>query len=142
MKSLYSFILLLIISSITLNAQEYGKIYSADEANILFGDVLHVTKINKDDLMNLSKASTDVMLFQFISNECYIFNETKTKVFGEERSITTPQTFYVYSTSKVKELIEKADSDMLYLEKRERHLTISGGNYTLEKAVDCPPFCN
>ena len=70
-------------------------------------------------------------------------------ILDDNRNVLTPigvhvsnaEVFSVYSLSVIQQLISDGGSSVTFVEKRENVLTITNGNYTLEYAYLCPPFC-
>ena len=122
-----------------------GVIYTADEANEKFGEVIKTSVISKSSLLKLAENYGKYLMFGFTDNECGIYDRYKSLLFGFTNSDKL-DVYYVYSTSVILELLNQGDakengSDEVYFEQREKTVTITYNGVTVENAFMCPPYC-
>ena len=135
------FFTVLVVTLISFYACPQGKILSKEEANKLFGTVLVSKEMPSSTLMSLANKSTKVIMFNVIDNNIYIMDKNRKVLLPEGFAVSSSQEFHVFSTSIVHELLSNGNNPVTYIEKRKDVLTITNGNYTLEFAILCPPFC-
>jgi len=137
-KSLFAFF---VIALISMYVYPQGKIISKEEANKLFGPVLVSKEIPSSTLKSLISQSAKVIMFNIMNNDVYILGDSRKVLLPAGLTINSSEVFHVYSTSIVHELLSNGSGPMTYIEKREKVLTITNGNFTLEYSIICPPFC-
>ncbi|MCX6152243.1 MAG: hypothetical protein NTX22_17085 [Ignavibacteriales bacterium] len=125
----------------SLNAQEYGRIYTKTEANALYGNVLVSIEISSAELNGYMFQTKDYLMFNIIDGELIILdNERKSlRPVGEQYSLS--MVFKVYSISKMQELLNQGKEKIVKLEARENVISITNGDFTLEFSGNCPPVC-
>jgi hypothetical protein len=139
MKKLFVVIAILILSSVQVYTQ--GKIISKEDAEQLFGPVRISKEIPTENLKQYITRSVDVVMFKIMNNDLYILDNKRNALLPDGITINNAEVFSMYSISVVQELISNGNSTITYIEKRKEVLTITNGNYTLEYAYLCPPFC-
>ena len=139
------FMLLSILFLMTINqsfSQEYGKIFSKNEADKLFGVVYKSQNIKKDVLISALQNTSKVVMFKLENNFLTILGDEREVLFSSGSFTDKNQVFRLFSKSKVEELLRLGNDDNCFVEDRERVLTVTNGDYTLEVSVPCPPTCN
>lgn len=128
-----------------------GKIFSRDEANIIFGKVKTSLTINVDELNAAIDKGNQYILFTIKDGQIVIRNEKKQHLSNERVNLRQDETLYIYSKSMVKELLKakrsslslaKSTAAAVAVEVRDGVLTLSYADATLEYATICPPFCD
>ncbi|MCB9211018.1 MAG: hypothetical protein H6610_08640 [Ignavibacteriales bacterium] len=139
------FMLLSILFLMTINqsfSQEYGKIFSKTEADKLFGVVYKSQNIKKDVLISALQNTSKVVMFKLENNFLTILGDEREVLFSSGSFTDKNQVFRLFSKSKVEELLRLGNDVNCFVEDRERVLTVTNGDYTLEVSVPCPPTCN
>ncbi|MCB0731551.1 MAG: hypothetical protein KDC88_11000 [Ignavibacteriae bacterium] len=139
------FMLLSILFLMTINqsfSQEYGKIFSKNEADKLFGVVYKSQNIKKDVLISALQNTSKVVMFKLENNFLTILGDEREVLFSSGSFTDKNQVFRLFSKSKVEELLRLGNDVNCFVEDRERVLTVTNGDYTLEVSVPCPPTCN
>ncbi len=143
MKNLKSiFILSYILFTLQSNIYSQGKIFTKDEANKLFGTVKYSIQIDQAKLSGLVSKANQKIMFAIVNKKLFVRDNKKEIFYSEGNEDLTNVIFHVYSTSIVNELLSKENNDVIYIEQRDSVLTITSGNYTLEKSDGCPPVCD
>lgn len=119
---------------------EYGKIISAETAMEEFGPVLNKVEINSDELLNLVAESEKTIMFQ-LKDSLLIADQERKAIFPVNGKVTQNDTFVVYYTLKVEELLKSGGEPITYIERRKEKVTVSNGNSVLEYGTWCPPIC-
>jgi len=141
-KSIFIVVLFASLFSSTVFSQEVGKIFDRNEADKLYGPVLEKVVINVDELKTLLLSTSDKVMFRLENNKYTILGDRRNLLYYSDKFVESNQVFHMYSKSKVLELIKKGNEKTIALEKRKGVFSISAGNYTLEAALPCPPFCD
>ncbi|MBV6512355.1 MAG: hypothetical protein FMNOHCHN_01852 [Ignavibacteriaceae bacterium] len=133
-----------------------GQIISAEQADRMFGPVIHSHTFNKKMLMNITKNISDVLLFNLIDGQLVILDGQRNPIHPRNFQVSPDQEFHMYDVRKINELMNLTNAKTITIEIRERGvltLTTSDGNYgnnrsgiesnawTLEFAILCPPYC-
>lgn len=118
----------------------YGELLSVDEANNVFGPVFVKVEIPTDTLRNFTSKSGELMMFR-LKESLIIADQNRIAIYPPDAKISEKDTFTVYHTSKVLELINIGKSSQTFVEQRDEKLTITNGIQTLEFGAWCPPYC-
>ncbi|OGU59222.1 MAG: hypothetical protein A2V66_11390 [Ignavibacteria bacterium RBG_13_36_8] len=118
-----------------------GKIYTKTEANSLYGSVLQSVNIDTKVLKSALDRVGDYVMFKIKDGKLVLTNEYKASLTSEYVNITSDETMYLYSKSKVLELLNSSGQPVTTVELRSEVLTITNGATTLEFAALCPPIC-
>lgn len=118
-----------------------GKLYTKAEADQLYGPVKQSISINTSTLTNLAAKTPDYILFNVINNSLYVLNSSRAVLQGPATAVSSSQVFKLFSVSMVKQLIQQGQSTTTSIELRANVLTVTNGDYTLEDALSCPPWC-
>lgn len=136
MKKLLLFFILL-----TIQLFSQGKILSKENADQLFGPVLMSKEIPTETLKMYSNQSFNVIMFKLMNNDLYILDNNRNALLPLGATINSTEVFSMYSVAIVQQLLSDGNSPFTTVEKRKDVLTITNGEYTLEFAGLCPPYC-
>jgi hypothetical protein len=139
MKNLLFAFFVLTLFSTQLYSQ--GKIISKQEADELFGEVLISKEIPTSTLLSLTENSVNIIMFKIIGNDVYILGDNRKVLLPEGKVVSDAETFSVYASAIVQELLTQGKAQITFVEQRNDVLTITNGNFTLEYSLKCPPFC-
>ena len=142
-----SFIALLLLSCSPTN--QVGKLYSPEEANKLFGNVLYSADINTNTLAALIKKTDKSIMFGLINKQLIILDNKRHLLYPEKADFKETDVFTVYSTAVLNELLETGklnkqtdgDAETVSVEQRREVLSVSSDAQTLETGNKCPPYC-
>lgn len=118
-----------------------GKIISKESADKLFGPVLISVKVPTENLKSLITQSSKVVMFKIINNNVYVLDDKRNVLSPSGLSVSSSDVFSVYAVSVVQELLNDGGSSVTFVEQREKVLTITNGEDTLEYSFVCPPYC-
>jgi hypothetical protein len=121
-----------------------GQIFSKDEADKLFGPVHQFVKMPISNFKTLLNGCNDRMMFKFAGTDLHILNGKRAQLFctsGFAKNFSVKDTMKYYSTSVIKELLSKGQGSSVIIERREKVMSITVGDYTMERANLCPPDC-
>ena len=145
MKTNNSKVLLVIFFTLLFStvsfSQTVGKIISQAEANNLFGGVIESAPISLCDLISVLNQTQNYIMFQINSGELVILGDGRKVLYPAGRNVDSKEVFALYSKSKVIELLCSGGGNIVTVEKRQSHLTVTFGLNTLEFSSWCPPFC-
>lgn len=142
MKRFIGIVFFLLIMFSSSFAQTYGKLYSKIEADKLYGPVLSSVEISSDELQSLIAKTKNYMKFHLAEGRLSIFGDERQVLSSENpAAITEGTVLKVYSTSILRELLSKGQNKVTTVEQRSEVMSLTNGDYTLEMAVDCPPYC-
>jgi hypothetical protein len=142
-----SFIALLFLSCSPTS--QVGKLYSPEEANKLFGNVLYSADINTNTLAALIKKTDKSIMFGLINKQLIILDNKRHLLYPEKADFKETDVFTVYSTAVLNELLETGklnkqtdgDAETVSVEQRREVLSVSSDAQTLETGNKCPPYC-
>ena len=140
---LYSLVIVLFLMIAGENSygQTYGKLYQKAEGEQLYGTVLKSFQIQTEKVLSFLDQTDKVLMFNITDNKLFILGDGRKPIYPVSAVVSSKEVFRVFSTSLIWELISKGKSDTIYFEQRNSVLTISNGEYLLEFASLCPPFC-
>lgn len=118
-----------------------GKIFTKEEADKLFGNVLKSASVNIEEFNTLMKNTEKNLMFKIYDNKLYILGDGRQVLYPAGSSVDKDSVFIRYSKPLVEELLNKSNSAQVIIELRTNHTTVTYGNYTLEEGLECPPFC-
>ena len=122
-------------------SQTFGKIFSSEEADNMFGKVLHSRSLSTQLVQELLNRTNNYIMFRFESNEVIILDNKRKVLFPEGVLINSQDVFTVYDVQVVTELLSLGNSSEVKVEKRTEVLSITSGSFTMEIGALCPPFC-
>ena len=140
-----SMLLLLFLSC--SSTKEFGKVFTSEEADKLFGTVLFSASVQIQDINALLGKTDKTIMFGIINKTVIILDNNRRLIYPEEADYKDSDVFTVYSVSLVKELISEfrqkkmGPEDEVNVEQRREVLSVSYGNNTLETGAKCPPLC-
>lgn len=139
MKQSTTILLLLILFISTTYAQ--GQLFSKPEADNKFGQVIKKVRINSHALRNFLDGKEHLMFaIDKVSQRINILKSNKSPILSQF-PISKDDTYHLYETQKITELLYYGGENETYIEQREDVVSISNGEYVLELAVPCPPCC-
>lgn len=135
-------IMLFAFCSLTLS-QIGGKIYLAEEANQLYGKVDFSVNLNAELFVKILNKTDNRIMFKFIDNELFVFGDGRKVLYANSfKPISKSMVLHSFDVSIFKRFMEKNSENNISVELRGKVLTLTKGNYTLEYATPCPPFCD
>ena len=140
-KILFLFFYIFLFSTACFS-QTVGKIYGKEEANALFGNVIDSTSISLCDLISAINQTQNYVMFQIINGELIILGDGREVLYPVDKIVDPKEVFALFSKSKVVELLSLSSGNLVTVEKRQSHLTVTFGLNTLEEGWPCPPMCN
>ncbi|HSP88193.1 MAG TPA: hypothetical protein VLN45_08665 [Ignavibacteriaceae bacterium] len=152
MSKIYHIIVISVLLLLFLSCSstlQMGKIYTSEEANKLFGNVIYSVDINNNTLSELLKKTDKRIMFGLIDRQLIILDNNRNIIFPDKAEFKETDVFTVYSTNVVMELLSgKAlnkrtdeEADTVSIEQRREVLSVSTESNTLESGLKCPPNC-
>lgn len=140
-KFTYISIFFIALFTVQSYSQTFGKIISKSEADSLFGKVLVSIDLSKDSLQTYSAETDSLLMFKINNDSLYILNNKRKALYPIGSNISSKETFTVYETQKLIELMTLGKNNINYVELRQKVLTITNGMYSIEFGDICPPVC-
>jgi len=137
--SLFSLIFILLLN--TMYGQEVGKIFTSNEADSLFGKVIESKIVSSSILKEWLNSTNDKVMFKLENDNLTVLGDQRDLIFSNSSYTESNAVFHMFSKSKVLELLKKGGDSNSYFENRSKVLTITNGNFTLDLATPCPPYC-
>lgn len=122
-------------------SQSIGKLYTKEDANRLYGEVLEPVEIPAFFMEAVLKNTNDVVMFKIIKGKLVILGDDRKSLLSSDQLVSESDPFYTFSKDKVLELLKSGNSKTVVVEQRSIKLTITNGAVTLQEAIICPPFC-
>ena len=119
-----------------------GKIYSKTEANQMYGDVLESEPISTSLLNQLMTQTSSVLMFKLINGTVYVLGDNRVVLHPPNQQVGDGVVFTLFSISVIKDLFTDGGDSDTTVEQRERVLTLTNGDYTMESGSWCPPDCS
>lgn len=152
MSKIYHIIVISVLLLLFLSCgptSQMGKIYTPEEANKLFGNVIYSVDINSNTLSELLKKTDKSIMFGLIDRQLIILDNNRNIIFPEKAEFKETDVFTVYSTQVVMDLLSgkalnkqtDGEADSVSIEQRREVLSVSTDTNTLENGTKCPPFC-
>lgn len=145
MKSLFKSILfclyLFVVLTNSLEAQPYGKIFTKQEADEIFGPVLQSVAIPKHSIQIFLSQTNNNIMFSIQNGNVIILDNKRNVLFPKGISVNSSEVFTLFSVSTLNTLLLKGNESSVYIEKRSEVLSVSTGGFTMEVGVLCPPIC-
>lgn len=132
---------LFVVLSNTLEAQPYGKIFTKQEADEIFGPVLQSVAIPKHSIQIFLSQTNNNIMFSIQNENVIILDNKRNVLFPKGISVNTSEVFTLFSVSTLNTLLLKGNESSVYIEKRSEVLSVSTGGFTMEVGVLCPPIC-
>jgi len=139
-KTLLTAIFILVFSTVSFS-QTIGKIFSKEEADKLFGDVIESTSMSLCDFISNINQTQNYVMFKENNGELIILGDGRKVLYPVGKKVEPEEVFALFSKSIVVELLCLSSGDKITVEKRKEHLTVTYGLNTLEFAEWCPPNC-
>ena len=144
MKSIMSFfcvLFLFLVFSNNVFGQIYGKLFTAQEANTLFGPVLSSVKVPTEEVKSMMKETKNILLFRINGAKVEYVNNERINIFDKTINYDKSIVFKVVSLAVLEDLFIKGNKAETYFEIRKDVVSITNGAVTLERMTGCPPFC-
>ena len=122
-------------------SQTYGKIFTKEEADNLFGKVLQSRPMPTQLVHELLNQTNNYIMFRIENNRVIVLDNKRNVLFPEGVLINSQDVFTVYEVSVLAELLNLGNSSEVQVEKRSEVLSITSGGYTMEVGAFCPPIC-
>ena len=149
MSKIYHVILVLMMLLLLLACsptKEIGKVFTAEEADKIFGPVLFSEDIPQSTLSQLLSKTGKTIMFGIINQKLIILNNKRNLLYPEKAEYKDTDVFTGYSVSILRELLSnsrlnKLSEDDVSVEQRREVLSVTYGTNTLETGTKCPPMC-
>ncbi len=145
MKTFFKSILfcsyIFIVLTSTSDAQPYGKIFTIQEADEMFGPVLQSIAIPKHSIQIFLSQTNNNIMFRIQNENVVVLDNKRNVIFPKGISVNSSEVFTLFSVSVVNTLLSKGNESTVYIEKRSEVLSVSTGGFTMEVGVLCPPIC-
>lgn len=145
MKSFFKTILfcsyLFVVLTNTLDAQPYGKIFTKQEADEIFGPVLQSIAIPKHSIQIFLSQTNNNIMFMIQNENVIILDNKRNVLFPKGILVNSSEVFTLFSVSTLNTLLLRGNESSVYIEKRSEVLSVSTGGFTMEVGILCPPFC-
>ncbi len=154
-----SLVLILMIGSSIVSAQGklgvVGKLFTKQEANVLFGKVIGSMNLSVSELKNALSNTKDYVLISVKNNTVVLRDERRKSISEENEYLDDKDVLYIFSKSQIENLLGSAllkttsslsvsasTDPIVTVEIRASVLTLTAGETTLEYALPCPPVCS
>jgi hypothetical protein len=119
-----------------------GKIFLSAEATGLFGPVSVSVPIETSTLSDLTKQTTDYIMFRIDNGKLTILDNKRNAIYPKD-AVVAPTDIYKYcSVSLLNKLLVGGKAGITNIEIRNYGiLSISNGEFVLEFQSPCPPDC-
>ncbi|MBI1936935.1 MAG: hypothetical protein HYS25_02315 [Ignavibacteriales bacterium] len=145
MKKLSLFLLALLVASCaTVYTPEYGKLFTKEEANTLYGKPIESIAMDAKTFRSVLAETKNILMYAIVDGEIILAGEGRKVLYPVGKSIPEKTVLYVASKKVVQELIDKigaTENAQIFIERRSSVISISYENYTLEQGTPCPPNC-
>jgi len=122
-------------------SNEYGKIVSVTEGENLFGTVITSHQLNTSDLLGYCQKAGRVIMFAEENGELYVAGTGRIFLSLNTKAPSPDLVFHVYTVTKVNELITLGKNEITFVEIRSDVVDLKNGEFILEFAEICPPYC-
>ena len=122
-------------------SQTFGKIFTREEADNMFGKVLQSRPIPTQLVWELLNRTNNYIMFRIENNKVIVLDNKRNVLYPEGIVVNSQDVFTVYEVSVLAELLNLGNSSEVQVEKRSEVLSITSGGYTMEIGALCPPFC-
>jgi len=132
-----------------------GKLFTKQEANVLFGKVIGSMNLSVTQLKNALANTKDYVLITVKNNTVVLRDESRRSISEENEYLDDKDVLYIFSKSQVENLLGSAllktttsslsvsasTDPVITVEVRASVLTLTSGETTLEMSYPCPPMC-
>ena len=122
-------------------SQTFGKIFTSEEADNMFGKVLQSRPIPTQLVQELLNQTNNYIMFSIENNKVIVLDNKRNVLYPEGVLINSQDVFTVYAVQVLTELLNLGNSSEVKVEKRSEVLSITSGGYTMEVGSLCPPIC-
>jgi len=140
---LFTFFIVLFLMMIGESSygQTYGKLFLKADAEQYYGTVAISFPFSTKEVFSFLKQTDKALMFNINDNKLFILGDGRKLIYPDSAVVSKKEVFRVFSTSLIRELINKGKSKTINFEKRKSVFTISNGAYLLELSELCPPIC-
>ncbi|MCB0753595.1 MAG: hypothetical protein KDC52_19140 [Ignavibacteriae bacterium] len=142
LRNIFGLVLISFLFVGSVVGQEIGKIFTNEEADNLFGEVLIEKEIDLTELNNLLNNTNNVIMFKLDAEGFTVLGDDRKLLLSTANYVEKNEIFHMFSKSKVQELVKNGTGKLIKLQKRNEVFTINSGNFTLELSLPCPPGCH
>ena len=132
---------IVLILSLNISVSAQGQIFTNQQADNLFGPVLTSIPVSKISFQSFLTKTNNYIMFKILNNKVIILGDNRNVIYPEGKKINSSDVFIVYKVSVVNELLSKSNDNMIYIQQRNKVLSVSVGGYTMEVGAECPPYC-
>lgn len=118
-----------------------GKIFDVQTAFASFGAVDSSVAVDVALIDSLANISGTYMMFGIIQGHAVALSGSRNPMLIDNTLIGVDNVFHVYSTEKVKQLLDKVDSGVVLFQKRKNVFSLQYKELILEEGYPCPPYC-
>lgn len=136
-----SVVLYLVLFNISVSAQLYGKFYTIEEAESLYGKVDHSIGMNVEQLESLLLNTQNVIMFKLDNGTLGILGDDRAPLLVK-KEYAQGEIFHAFSKSIFQIFLNQRENETIKLELRGKIFTANNGNQILEQSFPCPPFCD
>ena len=145
---IFSLLLALLFFSCSTTSR-IGKIFTTEDADNLFGNVIFSVEIDPDLLLDLLNKTEKNIMFGLIDKNLIILGDNRKLIYPEQAEFKESDVFTVYSKDIVNELLSynilrkqnDNEPETIQVEQRREVLSVSTDKQTLESGLKCPPSC-
>jgi hypothetical protein len=152
MSKIYHIIFVSVLSLLLLSCSpttQIGKIYTPEDANKLFGNVIFSVDINTTALSSLLEKTDKYIMFGLINKQLIIVDNKRHLLYPDKAEYKDTDVFTVFSTDVIMKLLtgktlnkdSNGGAENISIEQRREVLSISTVSQTLETGSKCPPYC-
>ncbi len=142
LKSVSITFVLILLFNISTTAQTYGKIFTNQQADNLFGPVLTSVPVSKITFQSFLTQTNNYIMFKVVDNGAIVLDNNRNIISPPAYiNISPNEEFTVYKVAVVNELLSKGNENTVYIQQRANVLSISTGGFTMEVGAQCPPYC-
>ena len=122
-------------------SQTFGKIFTNEEADNMFGKVLQSRPIPTQLVWELLNRTNNYIMFRIENNKVIVLDNKRNVLYPEGIIVNSQDVFTVYDVQVLAELLNLGNSSEVNVEKRSEVLSITSGGFTMEVGAFCPPIC-
>lgn len=135
---------LFVASCATVYTPEYGKLFTKEEANTLYGKPVESLPMDIKTFRTVLENTKNILMYAIVDGEIILAGEGRKVLYPANKAVPEKTVLNVASKKVVQELIDRigaAENSQVFVEKRSEVSSISYDLYTLEQSSPCPPFC-
>lgn len=138
--------IVLILSFSNIFSQKAGEIFSKQQADSLFGEVVESVEIEYELAEHFLNCTNDFIMFKLIDKKLVILDRNRDIIYSEipNLEIDDRMVFHMYRATVYKKLLSQYDNktkESVFFEQRKNVFSVTYKDETMEKAFGCPPRC-